>query len=288
MSRRLGALALMALLMAPAQAATLELEGPLSQGGLIIGKVDPGAKVSLDGAPVRVSPDGDFVLGFGREAAPEARLVVRHADGSRSERRLEIAQREYEVQRIDGLPPKQVTPPKEVWERIKAERAMIQEARKRLSAEPWFRQGFAWPATGIVSGVYGSQRILNGTARQPHSGVDVAAPAGTPVSAAAPGTVSLVRQDMYYTGKTVMLDHGHGVSSIYIHMSEILVAEGERVARGQPIGKIGMSGRATGPHLHWGVYLGGVALDPALLVGPMPQPAPEPAAKQDTGSGPQE
>ncbi len=268
--RRVGLLVL--LLCLPSLAArtdSVRLDGPLVQGGMVIGRTAPGSQVQLDGAAVRVSPAGEFVIGFGRDAAPEAVLVVRAPDGREERRTLAVEERRYDIQRIDGLPERKVTPPEEVWERIKAEQAQITAARQLDTEVPHFLAGFAWPAVGRISGIYGSQRVLNGKPRRPHYGVDVAAAEGAPVGAAAPGIVALVHEDMYYTGKTVMLDHGHGVTSVYIHMSRLLVREGDTVAKGQPIGAVGQTGRASGPHLHWGVYWGERPLDPALLVPPM-------------------
>ena len=158
----------------PALAGTLELDGPLIQGVLIFGTTEPGAKVILDGRSLRVSPSGRFLLGFGRDAKPKAELVVIHLDGSRDSRSLAIEAREYQVQRIDGLPPKLVTPDEAAMKRIKAEIVRVAEARGVDRPEALFESGFAWPATGIITGVYGSQRILNGEPRRPHFGLDVA------------------------------------------------------------------------------------------------------------------
>jgi len=253
-----------------AGAGTLALDGAMTQGGLVIGRTEPGARVRVGGKAVRVSPEGEFLIGFGRDAKPDASLLVHHPDGTRTERTLAVAPRAYKVQRIDGLPSRQVTPKKpEDLERIREDNAMIAGVRQRDTAQTGFASGFQWPATGPVSGVFGTQRILNGKPRSPHNGVDVAAPRGSTVTAAAAGTVALVHQDMFFTGKTVMIDHGHGLSSVYVHMDDILVAQGQRVAKGTPIGIVGKTGRTTGPHLHWGVSLFGTHLDPSLLAGPM-------------------
>lgn len=249
-------------------AGELVLEGAFSQGGLVFGTTEPRARVELNGKPVRVSPDGLFLLGFGREADARAELRVAFANGTETLRRLDIAQRNYKIQRIDGLPPAKVTPKKpEVLERIKRERALIGAVRRNDGNEALFASGFLRPVEGRISGVYGSQRILNGKPRSPHNGLDIAAPKGTPVKAAADGTVVLVHPDMFYTGKTVILDHGHGLTSVYIHMDQTLVEEGQTVVKGTPIGTVGMTGRATGPHLHWGVTWFNTHLDPALLIG---------------------
>lgn len=254
-----------------AQASELHLEGSLRQGGLVRGQVAPGSAVWLDGQELRVSADGWFVFGFGRDAAPRAELVVRHRDGGEDRRALDIARRTYEVQRIEGLPPRQVTPSEEDLARIRAEAKLIAAAKARNSDGLGFIQEVTWPALGPISGIYGSQRILNGEPRSPHRGVDVAAPAGTPVGAMASGVVSLVEPDLYFTGGTVMIDHGHGLHSIYVHLQDVLVEVGQHLAQGAPLGTVGATGRATGPHLHWGIYWFDEALDPALLVGPLPE-----------------
>lgn len=250
----------------------LELDGAMTQGGLVVGRTVPGAEVRLDGKQVRVSDDGVFVLGFGRDAPGAAKLVVVVPDGGRDERMLDIEKRKYKISRIDGLPKKHVTPDPEAVKRIRADNAAIGTARKRDSEKTFFADEFSWPVRGRVSGVYGSQRILNGKPRSPHNGVDVAAPTGTVIAAPAAGVVVLAHPDMFYTGQTLMLDHGHGVTSVYAHMSETLVRPGQTVAKGQRIGKVGKTGRATGPHLHWGVTWFSTHLDPALLTGPMREP----------------
>jgi murein DD-endopeptidase MepM/ murein hydrolase activator NlpD len=257
-------------LAAPALAGTLELDGPLIQGGLIFGTTEPGAKVILDGRPLRVSPSGRFLLGFGRDAKPAAKLEVVHPDGSRESRPLAIESRDYKVQRIDGLPPKQVTPDDSAMVRIKAEIALVAKARGEDRPEALFESGFAWPATGIITGVYGSQRILNGKPRQPHFGLDVAGPEGTPIKAPADGIVTLAEPDMYFSGGTLILDHGHGLSSSLLHLNEVLVSVGDRVSQGQVVATMGATGRVTGVHLDWRMNWFTERLDPAFLVEPMP------------------
>jgi murein DD-endopeptidase MepM/ murein hydrolase activator NlpD len=251
---------------APYPASALELEGALTQGGLVVGRAEPGARVALDGRAIRVAPDGRFLIGFGRDQAPSAQLTVTGADGRVVNRALAVAQRRYDIQRIDGLPPKLVTPDAETLRRMADDRAQIRAARAHETPELLFGLRFAWPAEGPVSGVFGSQRVLNGEPRAPHLGLDIAAPEGSPVRAAAAGRVALTHEDMVLTGKTLMLDHGHGLTTIYIHLAEILAREGEAVTQGAPIGRVGKTGRTTAAHLHWGVNLFDVALDPALLV----------------------
>lgn len=271
-ARRLALAAALAALWgpAPAQTVPIDLRGEAVQGGLIEGRVEPGARVRHDGKPVKVAPDGRFVIGFARGAGPRSRLEVGLSDGRSFELALDVAQRAYETERIDGLPEALVSPGPEALERIARETALIEEVRGRDTATALFQTPFQWPVTGAVTGVYGNQRVLNGEPRAPHLGVDIAAPEGTRVLAPSEGLVALVREDMFFTGKTVILDHGHGLTSVYAHLALILVEEGEVVAPGTPIGAVGMSGRVTGPHLHWGVHLHEVGLDPALVAGAMP------------------
>ena len=267
--RRLLA-ALLLLLAGNARADDLALDGALTQGGLMVGRTLPGATVTLDGRPLRLTDDGRFLFGFGRDHGPAAVLVLRRADGSDETRHLAVAPRQYDIQRIEGLPPRQITPSPEDLARIKRERALIDAAWARDSG-PGFSAAFAWPVLGPISGIYGSQRILNGEPRQPHYGVDVAAPAGTPVGAAADGTVSLAEPDLFFTGGTVVIDHGHGLSSTYSHLSAVLVAPGQAVRQGEPIGRVGATGRVTAAHLDWRLTWRGERLDPQLTVPPMPK-----------------
>jgi murein DD-endopeptidase MepM/ murein hydrolase activator NlpD len=250
----------------PATAGSLSLDGNRVQGGLMVGKTEPSTEVLFEGKSIRVSPAGDFIIGFTRDAGPTAVLELRYADGSVRKEALSVARRDYDIQRIDGLPPKMVTPPPEVLDRIKRENQLIKAARDRDTAAEYFLKGWIWPAKGRISGVYGSQRILNGEPRQPHYGVDIAAPVGTPVVAPSEGVVTLVAKDLYYTGGTILIDHGHGLSSAFLHMHDVTVKKGQTVRQGQKIGTIGKSGRASGPHLDWRINLFDARIDPALLV----------------------
>lgn len=245
----------------------------MTQGGLVVGRVEPGSRVILDGRALRVAADGRFLIGFGRDHGSRAALKIVAPDGRETARALAVAKRRYLIQRIEGLPPRLVTPDPETAQRIDDDRAAITAARTRDDAELRLGARFVRPAAGPVSGVYGSQRVLNGEARAPHLGLDIAGPEGAPVAAAADGVVALAREDMVLTGKTLVIDHGHGLTSTYIHLSEISVAQGARVRQGMPVGRIGKTGRATGAHLHWGVHLLDVALDPALLLPGSPDPA---------------
>ena len=256
----------------PAAETGVRLDGPRTQGGLLRGRVPPGSAVELEGEPVRVSEGGWFLVGFGRDAPPEAELVAIFPDGRRERQVLAVERREYRIQRIDGLPPGKVTPrSEEDLARIRADVEMVKQARTTDDPRTDFLGGFRWPIKGRISGVYGSQRILNGEPRRPHFGIDIAAPAGTRVVAPADGTVTLVHPDMFFSGGTMIIDHGHGLSSAFLHLSRILVEKGERVAQGQLIAEVGSTGRSTGPHLDWRINLFARRLDPALLVGPMPK-----------------
>ena len=251
---------------APASAAELvSLEGRIAQGGLVQGRTQPGAKVALDGKPIRVSGEGVFLIGFGRDAPAEARLDVTLPDGRRENRALAVEQRRFNIQRIDGLPERMVSPPPDLVERIKRENARVGELRRIDTPATAFQQGFIWPVSGPISGVYGSQRILNGEPRAPHWGVDIAAPTGTPVLAPAGGIVRLAEPDFYLTGGTVLLDHGHGLMSGFLHLSAIDVKVGQEVRQGEPIARVGATGRVTGPHLDWRINLFDVRIDPILI-----------------------
>ncbi len=253
-------------------ARAIELEGEAVEGGLLVGETAPGSTVTVDGRPVRLSPAGRFLVGFHRDSPERVTVLAVAPDGSRSERVLEVRQRSYRIQRIDGLPPRKVNPDPEDLARIRAEAAAVRAARERDDAREDFLDGFDWPTLGRVSGVYGSQRILNGEPRQPHYGVDVAVPEGTPVHAPAPGVVSFVHPSMFFSGATLVLDHGHGLSSSFLHLSRVHVALGDRVRRGQLVAEVGATGRVTGAHLDWRVNLFEARLDPTLLAGPMPEP----------------
>jgi len=266
-------LALLATACGAAHAASsvpLELEGRMTQGALVFGRTDPAARVLFDGDPVRVSPRGVFLIGFGRDAPKQERLVVEMPDGSRVERTLDIKRRHYDIQRIEGVERSQVTPPKSAWPKIRHDVAVVKRARSRDDSRTDFLEDFHWPVTGPITGVYGSQRVYNGKPRRPHYGVDIAAPAGSTVRAPASGVVTVAEPDMYFSGGTVILDHGHGLSSCFLHMRKLFVKVGDHLEQGDPIGEVGSRGRATGPHLDWRMNLFSRRLDPRFLVGPMP------------------
>ncbi len=248
----------------------LALDGDPVQGGFLVGHAKPGDRLGLDGEPVTIGADGLFVIGFGRDQAAKAELTIRHADGQEETIVLAVAQREYEIQHIENLDPNMVEPDAATSARIAAEQKKVAAARALISDERGFLQNFIWPASGRISGVYGSQRILNNQPKAPHYGIDIAAPEGTPVFAPASGIVRLAEPDFYLTGGTILIDHGFGIGTNFLHLKDIVVKVGDRVAQGDLIGHVGMTGRATGPHLHWGMTWGRVRLDPALRLPSVP------------------
>ena len=246
--------------------------GALEQGSLALGSAPPGSQAALDGRPLRVTPDGRFVFGFAPDQTKAALVTVRYPDGGGDSRSFAPTVRQYEIQRVSGLPQNTVTPPPEVAVRIAHEAETIYLARLTDSGGSDFLSGFDWPAPGIESGVFGSQRIDNGVPMSAHYGVDMAAPVGTPIHAPADGVVS-ISGDYYLDGGFTLIDHGQGVSTSYLHQSRRLVKAGESVKRGQLIGHIGATGRATGPHLHWAMNWFEVRLDPSRSTR---KPKPEP------------
>ena len=258
-----AAASLVAPKLAVGQTPRTTLKAALKQGELIVGHTQPGAAVALDGKDLLVAPNGTFTFGFPYDHKAPSRLTIRYSDDTSENRELKAVARTYDIQRISGLPEAYVSPPADVLERIKRETELFRQARQREIRETWFADGFDWPVPGIISSLYGSQRILNGEPRAPHLGVDIAAPTGTPIHAPAEGVVS-VSGNYYLDGGFTILDHGHGVSTNYGHQSKMLVAVGDHVVRGQIIGEVGQTGRATGPNLHWGMNWFQAALDPSL------------------------
>jgi len=252
-------------------AQALEFEGTWRQGGLLVGHVDPGTEVLFGQRQVRVAEDGRFVIGLDRDAPQRVELTTRSAAGEQVYD-FQVQQRQYDIQRVEGVPQETVTPPESVLERIREEAALVYRARSADDPRLDFAGGFASPLSGPITGVYGSQRVYNGVPKNPHFGLDIAAPTGTLVRAPAPGIVKLAHRDMYFSGGTLIIDHGYGVSSTFIHLSDILVAVGDRIAVGDAIAKVGATGRATGPHLDWRVNWFDVRVDPALVLEFFPRP----------------
>lgn len=252
-------------------AASVILTGGFTQGGLVRGQTLPGAKATLDGEPVPVSADGKFLLGFGRDHGASALLVVTLDDGSVVRRAIDVADREFKIEKIDGLDQSKVSGFTEAQlAKIAADKEKKAAARAVRAEDPFWATEFSWPVTGRISGVFGSQRILNGEPQNMHGGVDVAAPTGTPVKSPAPGVVRLAEPDMYFEGGLVFIDHGQKLESAFMHLSRIDVKPGDRIEKGQVLGAVGATGRATGPHMHWSLKWADTLVDPLLVAGEMP------------------
>jgi len=237
------------------------------QGDLIVGKVEPAGTVFLKGQEKPVSSRGYFVIGVPRLQKTDL-LITAISGQNKVSKTVRVLAYEWKIQRIDGLPKRQVNPPPEALVRIKNDNQKVREIRQAgIHPVPLFlRGGFIAPVKGRITGVYGSQRILNGQPRSPHSGVDIAAAKGTPIVSPANGIIRLAAKDMYLMGNTLMIDHGMGLVSIFIHLDSISAAEGQRVAQGEIVARVGNTGRTTGPHLHWGISVGSTSIDPARLL----------------------
>ena len=244
----------------------VEFIGDFKQGSFILGKTSPQSKVLIDNRKVRVSKDGYFAFGLDRDRKNNVIIkIINKKETKLIEKK--VFKRKYKIQRIDGLPEKKVTPPKEVYERIKRENKIIVEAREIESNLTFFTKKFINPLDkAIVTGVYGSQRILNGKPKWPHYGIDFAAKKGTEIRAMLDGRATMVEPDLFYTGGTLIFDHGHGISTLYMHMEKIYVKKGEEIKQGQVIGTVGSTGRSTGPHLDVRLNWFGTRLDPMTVL----------------------
>ena len=244
----------------------VEFNGKFIQGHFIIGKTDPNSKVKIDKKKIRVSKDGYFAFGLARDRKYDVVITI-EKNGVKEKITKKIQKRKYNIQRIDGLEEKMVTPPEEVYERIKKDNKLIAKARAVDTSLDYFKDKFIIPVDdAIITGVYGSQRILNGKPKWPHYGLDFALKEGSPVKAMINGTVTLAEPDLYYTGGTLIFDHGHGISTLYMHLNEIFVKKGQKVKQGEVIGTVGATGRATGAHLDVRLNWFGVRLDPATVL----------------------
>jgi len=237
-----------------------------SQGALVIGKVAPGSKVEYAGRQLRVSGYGSVVFGIGRDERGPLQVQVTAADGRVERASIAVTPRDWPTEQVNGVPPKTVNPPPDIAARIQREQAQVTAARERDDPRPDFAQAFVWPVQGRISGRFGNARVYNGQPGAGHSGMDIAVPTGTPVKAPAAGVITFAAPDLYLTGGTILLDHGFGVSSNFLHLSRIDVKVGDRVQQGQVIGAVGATGRATGPHLHWGMNWFDVRIDPLLVL----------------------
>ncbi|MGH8172250.1 MAG: M23 family metallopeptidase [Rhodanobacteraceae bacterium] len=242
----------------------------VSQGALVIGKIAPGSKARVGERDLLVTTEGEIVFGVGRDENGPVTIDVRSRNGEHERIEIAVTPRDWPIERIEGVPPQTVEPSPEIAARIKREQARVVAARSRNDVREDFLETFLWPVQGRISGRFGNQRVYvvnkKDVPKSPHSGMDIAVPQGTPVKAPASGLVTFVDADLYLTGGTLVIDHGHGVSSNFLHLSRIDVKVGDRVEQGQVIAAVGMTGRATGPHLHWGLNWFDVRLDPLLLV----------------------
>ena len=248
----------------------IEWRGSWQQGALLLGRVKPGQVVTYGGESLETTSQGYFLLGLDREAGPVSRVTVRNADGTEVNEEQRVAARSYAIQRVNGVPQKTVEPAPEDLARIASDQKLVNNARKVTSNETGFLNGFVAPIEGPVTGVYGSQRVYNGIPKSPHYGVDYAAPKGAIVRAPASGVVRLAHKDLFYSGGTLIIDHGHNLTSSFLHLSDILVSEGMHVERGDTVAKVGATGRATGPHLDWRMNWRDVRVDPQLVLQALP------------------
>ena len=243
----------------------VEFQGKFIQGHFIIGKTEPETKVLIGKKEVKVSKNGYFVFGIDRDRKFDV-LITKILNGNKEKIIKKVFKRKYKIQRIDGLDESKVTPPEEVYKRIKEENNRIGEARAINSDLVFFKDKFIMPVEGITTGVYGSQRILNGKPKWPHYGIDIAAKQGTNIKSSGTGVVTMAEDDLYYTGGTIIMDHGHGISTIYSHLETVIVSVGDKINQGDIIGTVGSTGRSTGPHLDFRINWFQTRLDPETVL----------------------
>ena len=245
---------------------SLDLQGHFIQGGLIFGKIEQEAKVLLDDKVIPVDKNGNFLFGFKRKHKKESIVKVIYKSGKTISKKINISSRKYKIQKINNLDKNKVIPPKSYFDRIKRETELIKKSKKIFYNYSYYKTGFIMPVEGIITGVYGSQRILNGIPKRPHYGIDIANKKGTIIVSPSDGVVVLAENDLYFSGGTIIISHGLGLTSSLLHLSEIFVEVGEKISLGQEIGRVGSTGRSTGPHLDWRMEINGTRIDPQLLV----------------------
>ena len=258
-------LLLILIIIIPSHLSAIEFEGKFIQGHYIIGTTNPSAKIIIDNKEVKVSKDGFFVFGIDRDRKFDL-TITKIQNGIKEKVIKKVLKRKYNIQRIDGLEESKVTPPESVYNRIKEENKKIGKARAINSDLTFFKKQFIMPVDGIISGVYGSQRILNGKPKWPHYGIDIAAKKGTMIKSSGSGIVTMAEDDLYYTGGTIIMDHGHGISTIYSHLENVMVSVGDKINQGDIIGTVGSTGRSTGPHLDFRVNWFQTRLDPMTII----------------------
>ncbi|MBJ57859.1 MAG: peptidase [Rickettsiales bacterium] len=245
----------------------LDLNGSFIQGGIAYGKVNNTTKVFFDSKVVPVSRDGSFIIGFSRDNKPSSTIKLIYDNGKVDKKLITIKKRNYKIQRINNIEKKKVTPPENYYKRIKNESILVKEAKKIFFDFPYYKRGFEMPVQGIITGVYGSQRILNGETKRPHYGIDIANKEGTVILSPSDGVVVLSEKDLYFSGGTIIISHGMGLTSSLLHLSKILVSVGDIVKKGDEVAYMGSTGRSTGPHLDWRMELRGVRIDPEIVLG---------------------
>ena len=258
-------LLLILIILIPSHLSAIEFEGKFIQGHYIIGTTDPSARIIIDDKEVKVSEDGFFVFGIDRDRKFDL-TITKIQNGTKEKIIKKVLKRKYNIQRIDGLEESKVTPPESVYNRIKEENKKIGKARAINSNLIFFKNQFIMPVDGIISGVYGSQRILNGKPKWPHYGIDIAAKKGTMIKSSGSGVVTMAEDDLYYTGGTIIMDHGHGISTIYSHLENVMVSVGDKINQGDVIGTVGSTGRSTGPHLDFRLNWFQTRLDPMTII----------------------
>ena len=248
----------------------ISFQGDLSQGSLVLGSLEPRYKVNYKGEPLKLAPNGQFLLGLGRDSALVMEVTLEGHNGQTTVHSFEIKKRRYKVQVVEGVPQRTVSPSQADLTRIKRDSLMVRNGRQLRLEKAYFLGGFETPIEGPITGVYGSQRVYNGVPKSPHYGVDYAAPTGSVVSAPAGGIITMAEEDLFYSGGTLIMDHGHGLTSSFLHLSAILVQVGDLVQRGDPIAQVGATGRATGSHLDWRMNWHQVRIDPQLVLKALP------------------
>jgi len=258
-------LLLILIILIPSHLSAIEFQGKFIQGHYIIGTTDPSIRIIIDNKEIKVSEDGFFVFGIDRDRKFNL-TITKIRNGTKEKIIKKVLKRKYNIQRIDGLEESKVTPPESVYKRIKGENKKIGKARAINSDLTFFKNQFIMPVDGIISGVYGSQRILNGKPKWPHYGIDIAAKKGTMIKSSGSGVVTMAEDDLYYTGGTIIMDHGHGISTIYSHLENVMVSVGDKINQGDIIGTVGSTGRSTGPHLDFRVNWFQTRLDPMTII----------------------
>ena len=252
------------LLFITVNAQAFELCGEIKQGEFVIGKAKEAKKVSLNGNELLLSDDGYFLMGFGRDEKNTQKLSI--TSNEELNYSFDVGATKWDIQTIKGVPPRKVTPSDSDLAAIELERKVVRGALKTIKNDTGWLSGFIMPVEGRISGKFGGQRIMNDVPKSPHQGMDIAAKEGTPIKASANGEVVLAYPDLFYSGNVVVIDHGFGLQTIYAHMKDMSVKVGQKVSQGDIIGTVGMTGRATGPHLHWGASLRNVRFNPQSLV----------------------